>query len=184
MVALTVLFSTLMVCHHAHAHPHDYDKQDHHASVVSCPEVWLDQPEQTTIEAQRIIEVSQMEEHVRTEAFSIAIPMLKIAARNGDLGGQFYYGALYMGVSYAAKSPDIHDPYTKLGYIDSLSWLLVAAHRGHPQAMQFFTREEMSALLDPNQPIQLAEDGILSELPLSWQSHARKQAAAWAGCYQ
>jgi TPR repeat protein len=131
--------------------------------------------------AQVAIEASRDGEHYRTEPLAKAVAQLRLAAAGGALGAQYRLGQVVFSTRFQTQGPV---PAEKGAYVDALSWIAVAARRGHVSAESFLSPEVMKSLLDPNAKWAPDPEDALSSLPEAWVRAAATQGAAWAACWK
>jgi hypothetical protein len=148
------------------------------ATVAACPPAAPGGPQALT-EARAALQAGRMGEHLRTDAYEKAVVLLRKAAEAGERDAQFELGSLVVSTLFQADAPTEAQ---RLAYTEALTWLAVAARRGHPKASTYLPPVVTAPLLGRPRP-KLDEPGPMSDIPAAWVDAAAAQSAEWAKCW-
>ncbi len=150
---------------------------------LRCPEPKAKDAAAAHAEARRLVDAARDGEHYRAAPMKKALAALRKAAAAGSLEAQAELGKLSFSLAFQGAAPTPRD---RARYVEALTWLAVAAHRGDPAAKAFFPEALTASLLDPQVPWQPDADpaaGPFAALPPAWVTEAAQQARKWQPCF-
>lgn len=132
-------------------------------------------------QAKAVLAAGRVGEHLRADAYQKAVDLLRQAARAGVSEAQFELGALVISTRYLAEGPQ---PAQRDTYVEALSWLGTAAHRGVGRAQSYLPTGVTRPLLGAPRPTPDAQDPEpMSDIPTAWITQAAAQAKTWGRCW-
>lgn len=117
-------------------------------------------------------------EHLTTQGFEVAVRAYRAAAEAGQIDAQYTLAWLIISTRYQASGISAKQ---KAEYVEALTWLAVAAKRGHARARTFLPPGVMGKLL--KEPMKATKDDAFSDLPAAWLEEAHAKAVPLARCW-
>jgi hypothetical protein len=140
-----------------------------------CFKLDADAAERAFVEGRQMLEESRDGEHFLVEPFERAMARLRVAAEEGHLEAQHLYGVTLFGVRFTNQAPQ---PDERADYVGSLTFLSIAARRGHQGA-----RDAIPGLVDLRPGDAPPAEPPLDQIPEKWLREAIEAADAWIACH-
>ena len=153
----------------ARPRPADWEPEDR------CYAVDLPRGEAAWQRAAPFLELLGHEEHPQKDAWDGGMRDLQEAAIEGQLEGQYRYGITLFGFLYTDHAPEPRD---RDSYVRALTYLRIAALRGHERAGR-----SLPGIGMPKLGKSTVLEAPLDSLPRQWVSDAFHAADFWMSCH-
>jgi hypothetical protein len=143
------------------------------APAPACEPVDAARGQKAFERAQAFLDSLRTDEHPTLEAFNRGVGDLEEAAKNGSLEGQFRFGNTLVGFLFTDHAPE---PADERDYVRGLTFLRVAALRGHPAVLRSYAGLEAPKLAG------VRFETPLEAVPREWIAQAFERADRWMSC--